>query len=93
MGKPAARVAVAECRRKESGCAARDDKQSKRAPTSPLWRTASASVWSGPKAKKRPRLNAVVKWAWQVHEGVLFLPGVHRKREHLDCYYLRVARP
>ena len=35
-------------------------------------------------------LKAIVNWAWQVHDGVLFLPGVHRKREHLDCYYLRV---
>ena len=36
-------------------------------------------------------LESVVKWAWQVlHDGVLFFPGVHRKREHLDCYYLRL---
>ena len=35
-------------------------------------------------------LEAIVKWAWQIHDGVLFLPGVHRKREHLDCYYLRL---
>lgn len=35
-------------------------------------------------------LKAIVNWAWQVHDGVLFLPGVHRKREHLDCYYLRL---
>ena len=35
-------------------------------------------------------LKAIVNWAWQVHDGVLFLPGIHRKREHLDCYYLRL---
>ena len=35
-------------------------------------------------------LKAIVNWAWQVQDGVLFLPGVHRKREHLDCYYLRL---
>ena len=35
-------------------------------------------------------LKAIVNWAWQVHDGVFFLPGVHRKRHHLDCYYLRV---
>ena len=35
-------------------------------------------------------LQAIVNWAWQVHDGVLFLPGVHRKRQHLDCYYLRL---
>ena len=34
-------------------------------------------------------LEAIVKWAWQVHDGVLFLPGVHRKREHLDDVHLR----
>ena len=34
-------------------------------------------------------LEAIVKWAWQVHDGVLFLPGVHRKREHLDGVHLR----
>ena len=43
-----------------------------------------------PEGEEKAALNAVVKWAWQVHEGVLFLPGVHRKREHLDCYYLRL---
>ena len=35
-------------------------------------------------------LKAIVEWAWQVHNGVFFLPGVHRKREHLDCDYLRL---
>ncbi len=35
-------------------------------------------------------LTAIVNWAWQVHDGVLFLPAVHRKRQHLDCYYLRL---
>ena len=35
-------------------------------------------------------LNAMVKWAWQVKDGVFFLPAIHRKREHLDNYYLRV---
>ena len=35
-------------------------------------------------------LRAIVDWAWQVHDGVLFLPGIHRKRQHLDCYYLRL---
>ena len=39
---------------------------------------------------ERAALHAVVKWAWQIHDGVLFLPGVHRKREHLDCFYLRL---
>lgn len=39
---------------------------------------------------EKAALEAVVKWAWQVHDGVLFLPGVHRKREHLDCYHLRL---
>lgn len=34
-------------------------------------------------------LEAVVKWAWQVQDGVLFLPGVHREREHLDDRYKR----
>ena len=35
-------------------------------------------------------LTALVKWAWQVKDGVFFLPAVHRKREYLDNYYLRV---
>lgn len=35
-------------------------------------------------------LTALVKWAWQVKNGVFFLPGIHRKREYLDNYYLRV---
>lgn len=35
-------------------------------------------------------LRAIVNWAWQVHDGALFLPGIHRKRQHLDCYYLRL---
>ena len=43
-----------------------------------------------PAGEEKAALKAVVKWAWQVHDGVLFLPGVHRKREHLDCYYLRL---
>ncbi len=44
--------------------------------------------WS--EGNEKAALEAVVKWAWQVHDGVLFLPGVHRKREHLDCYHLRL---
>ncbi len=43
-----------------------------------------------PAGGEKAALEAAVKWAWQVHDGVLFLPGVHRKREHLDCYYLRL---
>ncbi len=43
-----------------------------------------------PEGDEIAALKAVVEWAWQVHDGVLFLPGVHRKREHLDCYYLRL---
>ena len=43
-----------------------------------------------PEGEEKAALKAVVKWAWQVHDGMLFLPGVHRKREHLDCYYLRL---
>lgn len=35
-------------------------------------------------------LTALVRWAWQVRDGVFFLPAVHRKREYLDNYYLRV---
>lgn len=35
-------------------------------------------------------LTALVKWAWQVRDGIFFLPAIHRKREHLDNYYLRV---
>ena len=35
-------------------------------------------------------LSALVKWAWQVKDGVFFLPAIHRKREYLDNYYLRV---
>ena len=35
-------------------------------------------------------LAALVKWAWQVKDGVFFLPAIHRKREYLDNYYLRV---
>ena len=35
-------------------------------------------------------LSSLVKWAWQVKEGVFFLPAIHRKREYLDNYYLRV---
>lgn len=44
--------------------------------------------WS--ESNEKAALEAVVKWAWQVHDGVFFLPGVHRKREHLDCYHLRL---
>ena len=43
-----------------------------------------------PEGGEKTALKAVVEWAWQVHDGVLFLPGIHRKREHLDCYYLRL---
>lgn len=43
-----------------------------------------------PEGDEVAALKAIVEWAWQVHDGVLFLPGVHRKREHLDCYYLRL---
>ena len=43
-----------------------------------------------PEGGEKAALEAIVKWAWQVHDGVLFLPGVHRKREHLDCYHLRL---
>ena len=35
-------------------------------------------------------LSALVRWAWQVKDGVFFLPAIHRRREHLDNYYLRV---
>ena len=35
-------------------------------------------------------LAALAKWSWQVRDGVFFLPAIHRKREHLDNYYLRV---
>ena len=35
-------------------------------------------------------LTALAKWAWQVKDGVFFLPAIHRKREHLDNYYLRL---
>lgn len=35
-------------------------------------------------------LSALVKWAWQVKDGVFFLPAIHRKREYLDNYYLRL---
>ena len=35
-------------------------------------------------------LGALVKWAWQVKDGVFFLPAIHRKREYLDNYYLRL---
>ncbi|MCY3772680.1 MAG: type I-MYXAN CRISPR-associated Cas8a1/Cmx1 [Gemmatimonadetes bacterium] len=44
--------------------------------------------WS--EGNEKAVLEAVVKWAWQVHDGVFFLPGVHRKREHLDCDHLRL---
>ena len=44
--------------------------------------------WS--EGNEKAALEAIVKWAWQVHDGVFFLPGVHRKREHLDCYHLRL---
>ena len=45
--------------------------------------------WGEEDGAEKKALEAIVKWAWQVHDGVLFLPGIHRKREHLDCYYLR----
>lgn len=35
-------------------------------------------------------LGALVKWAWQVKDGVFFLPAIHRKREYLDNYCLRL---
>ena len=35
-------------------------------------------------------LSTLVKWAWQVKDGVFFLPAIHRKREYLDNYYLRI---
>ena len=44
--------------------------------------------WS--EGNEKAALEAVVKWAWQIHDGVFFLPGIHRKREHLDCYHLRL---
>ena len=43
-----------------------------------------------PSGGEKAALEAIVKWAWQYHDGIFFLPGIHRKREHLDCYYLRL---
>ena len=40
--------------------------------------------------KTKEAFEAIVKWAWQVRDGVLFLPAVHRKQRHLDNYYLRL---
>ena len=39
---------------------------------------------------EKEALSALAKWAWQVKDGVFFLPAIHRKREYLDNYYLRV---
>ena len=45
-----------------------------------------------PEGSEQVALRAILKWAWQVrvHDGVLFIPGIHRKREHLSRYYLRL---
>lgn len=36
-------------------------------------------------------LTALVQWAWQVHEGVFFLPGIHRSLVERNNRHLRVA--
>ena len=34
--------------------------------------------------------DAIMRWAWQIRDGVLFLPAVHRKQAYLDNNYLRL---
>jgi len=60
------------------------------APNFPLVEDGMGLCLEWAEGNEKAALEAVVKWAWQVHDGVLFLPGVHRKREHLDCYHLRL---
>ena len=60
------------------------------APNFPLVEDGMGLCLEWTEGNEKAALEAVVKWAWQVHDGVLFLPGVHRKREHLDCYHLRL---
>lgn len=45
--------------------------------------------WAAPE-KAGAALDALIRWAWQVRDGVLFLPGVHRRQAELDNYYLRL---
>ncbi len=40
--------------------------------------------------KTADSFDRIIRWAWQVHDGVLFLPAVHRKQTHFDNYYLRL---
>ena len=82
-------MAVAECRRRESD-ALRETISNLNAPDFPFVDDGFGIRLEWPEGEEKAALNAVIKWAWQVHDGVLFLPGVHRKREHLDCYYLRL---
>lgn len=75
---------------KESLDRLRDTINNVDAPNFPLVEDGMGLRLEWAEGNEKAALEAVVKWAWQVHDGVLFLPGVHRKREHLDCYYLRL---
>ena len=55
-----------------------------------LWKVAWGSAWNGAKTTRRLRWRPSLSGHGKFNEGVLFLPGVHRKREHLDCYHLRL---
>lgn len=44
--------------------------------------------WSG---KDEDAFRKLFSWAWQVREGVFYLPGVHREKEQRDFAFRRVT--
>ena len=49
------------------------------------------SVTIRPAADDKTALTTLFEWAWQVPDGVFYLPGVHRSEESLQYVYKRVA--
>lgn len=46
--------------------------------------------WEAPTAAQRA-LEALFAFAWQVRDGVLYLPAVHRERRERDTHFLRLS--
>ncbi|MBX3436862.1 MAG: type I-MYXAN CRISPR-associated Cas8a1/Cmx1 [Planctomycetaceae bacterium] len=57
------------------------------------WDLSSISVeirWGEPKAAKKA-LETLFAFAWQIRDGVLYLPAVHREDRQRDTYFLRLS--
>ncbi|MEG6549641.1 type I-MYXAN CRISPR-associated Cas8a1/Cmx1 [Desulfocurvibacter africanus] len=55
------------------------------------WELSDREVRLAWKGKPREALGGLLRWAWQVKDGVLFLPGVHRTRDSLENKWLRLG--